>query len=122
MPCRRRPQAACSALMRAVRRLLWRAALFLWIRPRELKRSRIGWATANAALAPAASLASIALITFLTAVRSIERWAALRALRTTACLARFFADLMLATMESWKYGLEKVRLEPERDRVPGQPD
>ena len=32
--------------------------------------------------------------------RSIERWAALRALRTTACLARFFADLMLATMES----------------------
>ena len=30
------PQAACSALMRALRRLLWRAALFLWIRPRAL--------------------------------------------------------------------------------------
>ena len=27
-------QAGCSALMCAVRRLLWRAALFLWIRPR----------------------------------------------------------------------------------------
>src|SRR5690606_27947433 len=90
-------QAACSALMRAVRRLLWRAALLRWIRPRALKRSRMGWATSNAALAPAASLASIALSTFLTAVRSIERWAALRALRTTACLARFLDDLMLAT-------------------------
>ena len=53
-------------------------------------------------LAPAASLASSALSTFLTAVRSIERWLALRALRTTACLARFFADLMLATRESWE--------------------
>ena len=89
--------AADSALMRAVRRLLWRAALFLWIRPRELKRSRIGWATSKAASAPAASLASRALSTFLTAVRSIERWLALRALRTTVCLARFLADLMLAT-------------------------
>src|SRR5690606_39940966 len=40
------PQAAAlAALMRAFRRALWRAALFLWIRPRELKRSRIGWAT-----------------------------------------------------------------------------
>src|SRR5690606_41827161 len=83
--------------MRAVRRLLWRAALLRWIRPRALKRSRMGWAMSNAALAPAASLASIALSTFLTAVRSIERWAALRALRTTACLARLLDDLMLAT-------------------------
>ena len=41
--------------------------MFLWIRPRELKRSRIGWATSKAALAPAASLASSALSTFLTA-------------------------------------------------------
>jgi hypothetical protein len=39
------------------------------------------------------------LSTFLTAVRSIERWLALRALRTTVCLARFLADLMLATSE-----------------------
>src|SRR5690606_32229353 len=85
----RADQAALMALMRAVRRLLWRAALFLWIRPRALKRSRIGWATAKAASAPAASLASRALRTFLTAVRSCERWAVLRALRTTVCLARF---------------------------------
>src|SRR5690606_21065131 len=83
--------------MRAVRRLLCRAALLRWIRPRALERSRIGWATSNAARAPAASLASSALSTFLTAVRSIERWLALRALRTTACLARFLDDLMLAT-------------------------
>ena len=122
-------QAACSALMRAVRRLLWRAALFLWIRPRALKRSRIGWATANAALAPAASLASIALSTFLTAVRSIERWAALRALRTTVCLARFLADLMLATMESWEtleWVVERVdrkvwAIQP-LESTPGRPD
>ncbi len=40
---------ALRALMRSFRRLLWRAALFLWIRPRALKRSRIGWATAKAA-------------------------------------------------------------------------
>ena len=40
---------------------------------------------------------SMAFSTFLTEVRSIERWAALRALRTTACLARFLEDLMLAT-------------------------
>src|SRR5690606_30221586 len=94
--------AALSALIRAVRRLWCRAALFLWIRPRELKRSSSGWATAKAASAPAASLASSALITFFTAVRSCERWAVLRALRTTVCLARFWADLMLATMGSWK--------------------
>src|SRR5690606_9202062 len=53
----------------------------------------------KASVAPAASLASSALITFLTAVRSCERWATLRALRTTVCLARFLADLMLATGE-----------------------
>ncbi len=38
----------------------------------------------------------------LTAVRSCERWATLRALRTTVCLARFLADLMLATWEILK--------------------
>src|SRR5690606_3809829 len=94
-------QAALSALMRAVRRLLWRAALFLWIRPRALNRSSSGCAALKASWAPAASLASSALITFLTAVRSIERWLLLRMLRTTACLARFLEDLMLATMNSW---------------------
>src|SRR3546814_10742759 len=40
----KRGQAVWSALMRAVRRLLWRAALFLWIRPRALNRSGSGWA------------------------------------------------------------------------------
>jgi len=33
-------------------------------------------------------------------VRSMERWLVLRALRTTVCLARFLADLMLATAVS----------------------
>jgi hypothetical protein len=45
-------------------------------------------------------------MTFLTAVRSMERWLALRALRTTVCLARFLADLMLATEGSWIRRLE----------------
>src|SRR5690606_18286435 len=36
--------------------------------------------------------------TFLTAVRSRDRSAALWARRTSFCLARFFADLMLATV------------------------
>src|SRR5690348_9838213 len=62
-------------------------------------RSSRGCALARAVSAPAASLASSAFTTFLTAVRSIERWATLRALRTTVCLARFLADLMLATRE-----------------------
>src|SRR5688572_30627358 len=93
--------------MRAVRRLLWRAALFLWIKPRELKRSRIGWATLKAFSAPAASFSPRALSTFFTAVRSIERWLALRALRTTVCLARFLADLMFATANSWKLVRER---------------
>ncbi len=89
--------AVFSALMRALMRLLWRAALLRWIRPRAEKRSRIGTAVLYAASAAAASLASSALITRFTAVRSIERWLVLRALRTTVCLARFLADLMLAT-------------------------
>src|SRR5690606_33877949 len=93
---------ALSALMRAVRRLLWRAALFLWIRPRELERASDGGAAAQAASAAAAWFGSSGLTTFLTAVRSCERCAVLRALRTTVCLARFWADLMLATMGSWK--------------------
>src|SRR5690606_11532830 len=97
-----RQAALASALMRAARRLLWRAALFLWIRPRALKRSSSGSAALKASCAPAASLASSALSTFLTAVRICERWLLLRRLRTTACLARFLEDLMLATVGSRK--------------------
>jgi hypothetical protein len=37
------------------------------------------------------------IVGLLTAVRSMERWLTLRALRTMVCLARFLADLMLAT-------------------------
>src|SRR5690606_7089956 len=40
MPAGTGAQAACSALMRALRRLLWRAAVVLWIRPRAVNRSR----------------------------------------------------------------------------------
>src|SRR5690554_1076817 len=103
--CARAQAAASSALIRALRRLLWRAALLRWIRPRAPKRSSNGWAAAKASCAPAASLASSALVTFFTAVRSCERWLLLRWLRTTACLARFLEDLMLATMESWNLGV-----------------
>src|SRR5699024_5826554 len=97
--------AASSALIRAFRRLLWRAALLRWIRPRAPKRSSSGWAALKASWAPAASLASSAWSTFFTAVRSCERWLLLRWLRTTACLARFLEDLMLATVESWNLGV-----------------
>src|SRR3546814_9305171 len=97
----RRGQAVWSALMRAVRRLLWRAALFLWVRPRALNRTSSGWGDLKASWAPTAALGSSALGTFLTEVRSIERWPLLRRLRTTACLARFFEDLVLAQMYSW---------------------
>ena len=93
LPARDRIRRPCSALMRAVRRLLWRAALFLWIRPRALKRSRIGCATAKAAWAPAASLASSALSTFLTAVRSIERWLVLRSVAHDGLLGALLGGL-----------------------------
>ena len=87
----------CSALIRALRRLLCRAALFWWINPRADMRSRIGCAALSASRAASASLLLSAFTTFLTAVRSIERWATLRALRAMVCLARFCADLILAT-------------------------
>src|SRR3546814_2779711 len=89
----KRGQAVWSALMRAVRRLLWRAALFLWIRPRALNRSSSGWADLKASWAPTASLASSALRTFLTEVRRLQRWVLLRRFGTTAGLARFFGGL-----------------------------
>src|SRR3546814_7700048 len=90
----RRGQAVWSALMRAVRRLLWRAALFLWIRPRALNRSSSGWADLKASWAPTAAFGSSAMRTFLTGGSSIERWLVLRRVRTAGCLGGFFEDLV----------------------------
>src|SRR3546814_1076123 len=90
----KRGQAVWSALMRAVRRLLWRAALFLWGPAGGLDRSSSGWGGLKGSSAPTASLASSALRTFLTEVRSIERCALLRQVRTPARLPRFLEDLV----------------------------
>src|SRR3546814_14295708 len=89
------PSDLWSALMRAVRRLLWRAALFLWIRPRALNPSSSGWADLEASWAPTAALASSALRTFFTEVRSIQRWRLFRRVRPTACLAALLRGFSL---------------------------
>ena len=122
----------CSALIRALRRLLCRAALFWWINPRADMRSRIGCAALSASRAASASLLLSAFTTFLTAVRSIERWATLRALRAMVCLARFCADLILATawnlsgrcrkwivarwIENWRMESGQIESEPNGSR------
>ena len=82
--------------MCAVRRLLWREALFLWMRPLLALASSEELADFRAASAPGLSPDSMALRTFFTEVRIIERWLTFRWLRFTAWRARFFADLMLA--------------------------
>ena len=75
---------ALSLRTAMVRRLLWRAALFLWMKPCAEMRSMIGTAAFNADSAPGWSPASMALTTFLMAVRSIERTLELWALRLSA--------------------------------------
>ena len=87
----------------------------MWIKPRAAKRSSSGWAAAIAVTAPSASFACRALSTFLTEVRSMERWLLLRALRTMVCLARFLADLILATMEPSR-NLERMRSRDARQK------
>ena len=53
-----------------------------------------------------------------TDVRSMERWLLLRALRTMVCLARFLADLILATMEPSRK-LERMRSRDARQKSMG---
>src|SRR6185295_4029407 len=65
--------AADSALILAARRLLWRAALFLWKMPLSATESITGWAILNSAagtaLSPPATALSMAFCTFLMTVR-----------------------------------------------------
>src|SRR5688572_23983371 len=79
-----------------MRRLLWRDALFLWIRPFEALESSDEVALCSAASAFALLPPSISFRTFLTDVRICERWLTFCWLRLTAWRARFFADLILA--------------------------
>lgn len=89
-------EARANAFTLAFRRLLWRAALFLWIRPLFTAESMIGCASRKAACACAASPVCTATRTFFTCVRKRLRIAALCSLRCSDWRARFFADAMLA--------------------------
>src|SRR5688572_17706586 len=102
--------------MRAVRRLLWREALFLWMRPLVALESSVEVAACSAASAPDLSPDSISLITFLTEVRISERWETLCWLRFTAWRARFFADLMFATGFSLEHQCSRKCLMPSESR------
>src|SRR5688572_18870531 len=95
--------------MRAVRRLLWREALFLWIRPLPALESSDEEADFSAASAAALLPPSISFRTFLTDVRICERWLTLCWLRFTAWRARFFADLMLAKGVTPEIGMGRKR-------------
>ena len=87
------------ALIWATRFALWRAALFLWIRPLLAIRSRIGCMVANAVIAVSLLPVAIAAYTFLTKVRIMERRLALCWRRFSAWTARFLADLILAKVQ-----------------------
>src|ERR1035441_10010568 len=90
----RRAQAVASAFTFAARRLLWRAALFLWKRPLSATESMTGWAALNSSVALALSPASIAFCTFLTTVRKCERIAVLAALSLTSWRVRLRHEAM----------------------------
>src|SRR6478609_11725903 len=86
--------AVASAFTLAARRLLWRAALFLWNRFLSATESITGCATLNSSAALALSPASTAFCTFLITVRNCERSAVLAALSLTSCRARFSPEAM----------------------------
>ena len=64
--------AVASAFTLAARRLLWRAALFLWKRPLSATESITGWAVLKSSAALALSPASTAFCTFLMTVRKLR--------------------------------------------------
>jgi len=73
-------QAVASAFTLAAKRLLWRAALFLWKMPLSATESITGWAVLSSSAALALSPVSTAFCTFLITVRKCERSAVLAAL------------------------------------------
>lgn len=84
------------ALTFAFKRLLPRAALFLWISPLLTAESIMGWAVLKAAWAFSLSPVLTASMTFLMNVRRLLRCPALRIRLFSACFARFFACAVLA--------------------------
>src|SRR4051812_37996603 len=84
--------AACRPLTLAERRLLSRAALFLWKMPLSATVSTIDWALAKSSVALALSPAATAFSTFFTAVRYLERSEVFAALSFTSWRARLRPD------------------------------
>src|SRR5688572_12375610 len=80
--------AAARFFTFADRRLLSRAALFLWKMPLSATVSTIDWALANSSVALALSPAATAFSTFFTAVRYLERRDVLAAFSFTSWRAR----------------------------------
>ena len=87
-------QAVASAFTLAERRLLWRAALFLWNKPLSATESITGWAALNSSAALALSPESTAFCTFLMTVRKCERIAVLAALSLVSWRTRLRPDAM----------------------------
>ena len=79
-----------SALTCAARRLLCRAALLRWMMPLRAIASMTGEADLSAAAASAFLPALIASTTLRTALRTLERWATLRARRGDRLAGAFF--------------------------------
>ena len=75
---------AASALILADRRLLCRAALFLWKMPLSATESITAWAVLNRSAAFSLSPVTTAFCTFLMTVRNLERSAVLAALSFTS--------------------------------------
>src|SRR6185503_9251677 len=91
-----RPPQADIDFSFAARRLLWRAALFLWKMPLSATESITGWAILNsaagAALSPPVTALSMAFCTFLMTVRKCERSAVFCAFSFTSWRARLRPD------------------------------
>src|SRR3990167_7453485 len=85
---------AARALILADRRLLWRAALFLWKMPLSAIESITLWAVLKASEALALSPAWTALSTPLMAVRNFERSAELAAFSLTSWRTRLRPEAM----------------------------
>src|SRR3954469_20611130 len=88
----RQAAVAWRALTLADRRLLSRAALFLWKMPLSATVSTIDWALAKSSVAFALSPATTAFSTFFTAVRYLERSEVFAALSLTSWRARLRPD------------------------------
>src|ERR1041384_2206631 len=86
--------AVASALTLADRRLLWRAALFLWNRPLSATESITLCADLNSSVALSLSPEATAFWTFLITVRNLERSAVLAAFSLTSWRTRLRPDAM----------------------------